>query len=95
MAKYGLSLDDWKMLAHRQGYVCAVCRKLPRSGRLHIDHEHIRGWKKLEPDLRKLFVRGLLCHWCNRSFAARGMTAAKADNLAAYLKLDKLFALPM
>ena len=58
MSKYGLTVDLWKEIAERQGYVCAVCKKVPESGRLHIEHHHVKGWKKMPPEQRRLFVRG-------------------------------------
>ncbi len=86
LAKYGLSLEDWQAYADRQGRVCAVCRKLPASGRLCIDHEHVRGWKKMPLDERKTFVRGLVCHQDNHAFLRRGMSVDRALAIAAYLR---------
>ncbi len=67
LAKYGLQLSDWEAIAQRQNYACYVCQKLPTTGRLCIDHEHVKGWAKMPDDQRKLYVRALLCHWCNRA----------------------------
>lgn len=86
LSKYGLTLEDWAVIAARQNGVCDVCEKLPKSGRLNIDHEHVRGWKKMPPGKRKLFVRGLLCYMCNLFYLARGMTVDKAKNVARYLE---------
>ena len=44
LAKYGLTEDDWLKLAHGQGFSCAVCRKVPESGILHVHHNHVKGW---------------------------------------------------
>ena len=85
MKKYGLTADEWIALATKQGNVCAICGKLPKSGRLHTDHFHLPGWKKLPPEERKKFVRGLACQLCNRFYLARGMTAEKARALVVYL----------
>ncbi len=86
LAKYGLSEDHWRELLWRQDSVCAVCKKAPTTGRLCIDHDHVRGWKKLPPEKRRLYVRGLLCFWCNSRYVGRSITVAKAENVVAYLK---------
>jgi hypothetical protein len=85
LAKYGLSVLDWQELAKRQSYVCFVCKKLTTTGRLCIDHEHAKGWKKMPPEQRKLYVRGLLCWVCNHYYVGRGISVQKAQNVALYL----------
>lgn len=70
----------------QQGGLCYVCHQLPKSGRLHIDHEHVKKWKKLPPDQRKRYVRGLLCFRCNTSFVGRGVTVDRARNVVSYLE---------
>jgi hypothetical protein len=84
--KYGLTRDDWNELASRQDYACYVCRKLPKSGRLCIDHEHVRGWKKMPPEKRKIYVRGLLCWFCNRTYVGRSITVEKSKRVTKYLE---------
>jgi hypothetical protein len=86
LKKYGLSLPEWARMAERQKHSCAVCGKLPSSGRLHIDHEHVKGWKKMAPENRRMYVRGLLCWTCNRFYCARGISIEKAMKVADYLK---------
>jgi hypothetical protein len=85
LKKYGLSLAEWSALAARQGGVCAICRKLPTTGRLVIDHLHAKGWKKMEPDRRKTYVRGLLCWFCNYYLVRKGVTPARAHGAGNYL----------
>ena len=56
-ANYGITLQEYEELSALQGHVCAICRKLCRTGmRLAVDHCHRTG-----------AVRGLLCSFCNRS----------------------------
>ncbi len=86
LAKYGLSFAKWDRIATAQNDVCAVCKKLPNSGRLVIDHEHAPKWSKMPPEKRRLYVRGLLCYFCNRYFLARGATVQKMLDAAEYLK---------
>lgn len=50
----GLSQAEWEWLLSEHGGRCAICRRLPRRGRLSLDHSHLTG-----------SVRGLLCRPCN------------------------------
>ena len=86
LKKYGLSEAEWAEILDRQGAVCAVCKKAPSTGRLCIDHDHAKGWKKMPPEKRKLFVRGLLCWVCNHYYLGRGISITKAENVVLYLK---------
>lgn len=86
LRKYGLTADDWRALLKRQGGVCAICKTVPLSGRLVIDHEHVPGWAKKPPHERKKYVRGLLCVFDNYRTVGRGATAYKLTNAAAYLR---------
>lgn len=86
LAKYGLSLEEWLVMADAQGHVCYICQLEPVKGRLALDHEHVKFWKKLAPEHRKLFVRGLLCFFCNFRILGRGMTLEKAKRVVSYLE---------
>jgi hypothetical protein len=86
LKKYGLSLGQWQALLDAQGGACFVCRRVPPSGRLCVDHEHVRGWKKMPPERRRAFVRGLLCWTCNHYYLARGISVERARNVVAYLE---------
>ena len=92
LRKYGLTEDEWASIADAQGRVCFVCGKVPNSGILHIDHEHARGWKKMEPEDRKRYVRGLLCWFCNSVMVRKGATPEKLRRAAEYL--EKYFSRP-
>jgi recombination endonuclease VII len=85
LAKYGLSEEEWWALLARQDGVCAVCRKVP-NGRFCIDHDHVKGWKKMPPEKRKQHLRGLLCWFCNHTYVGRAITVAKSRNVTAYLE---------
>lgn len=85
LRKYGLSEAEWSGIADRQGRVCYVCGKVPASGILHIDHEHVRGWKKMPPEQKRKHVRGLLCWHCNSVWLRRGATPEKLRKAADYL----------
>ena len=62
LAIYGLDYSRWLHLAQIQNFVCAVCGKLPASGRLCIDHVHVAGWAALRPEARVLYLTRLLIH---------------------------------
>lgn len=86
LARYGLTEAAWLAILGRQNGVCAVCRRLPPSKRLHIDHAHVKGWERMTPEARSLRVRGLLCWQDNYTFARRGMTVERAEALTRYLQ---------
>lgn len=83
LCRYGLSMADWLAMAGLFG-ICHVCKRRPSSGRLVVDHEHVKGFKKLPPEQRKTYVRGLTCWNCNYRFLAKGMSLAVAQNLVNY-----------
>jgi hypothetical protein len=83
--KYGLSLPEWKAIYVGQGGVCAICGKAPSSGIFHVDHKHIPKYKTMPAQIKKMYVRGLLCQFCNRFYMARAMTKLKAENIIKYL----------
>lgn len=84
LAKYGLTADDWLALLEGQGGMCAVCQE-PRAS-LCVDHFHAKGWKKMSPEKRRTFVRGLLCFWCNTHYLGRGITVQRAERAVRYLR---------
>lgn len=85
LKRYGLTLEEWQAMLARQGGTCAVCRRAPTTGRLCVDHEHVKGWKAMPPEERKQYVRGLLCFWCNHAYVGRGITVDKAINIVRFL----------
>lgn len=85
LRKYGLTPELWNRLAASQGFACFVCLRQPSTGRLCVDHEHVKGWKKLPPEERRRYVRGLLCWTCNHFAVGRGVTLERARRVVAYL----------
>lgn len=85
LKKYGLQLSEWETILKHQGYVCAICKKVPSSGRFVVDHVHVRGFKKMMPDEKRQYVRGICCTHCNRFYLAKGITVEKAQNIVTYL----------
>jgi hypothetical protein len=58
--QYGIALDDYDRMLDDQDGRCAICRCVPRTKRLAVDHDHDTGE-----------VRGLLCRGCNYWLAGR------------------------
>lgn len=85
LRRYGLTAAEWEGIAARQGWVCAVCKRLPPNGRLCTDHDHVLGWKRMAAADRKRHVRGLLCYFCNHYYVGRAITVEKAAAVYAYL----------
>lgn len=90
LRKYGLTEDQWRAILVRQGNTCGACGTVPASGTLHIEHEHVRGWSKMEPDERRQYVRGLACWTCNTHYLRRGATPAKLRGAADFLEKYEL-----
>jgi hypothetical protein len=86
LSKYGLSVEAWQAMLDAQGGACGACGRVPPSRRLNIDHQHVRGWKTMDPVIRVTYVRGLLCYTCNSQRLARGATVANLRGAADYLE---------
>lgn len=88
LKKYGLSVEEWELIYNLQAGKCPICTKVLTSTKTAIDHEHVKGWKSLKPELRKLHVRGLVCTMpCNRRILDRNMNLDRAKNCVEYLQL--------
>lgn len=94
LKKYGLDAESWLIILEAQGYACAICRKAPKTGRFVTDHHHAKGWKKMKPAKRRLYVRGLTCWWCNKTYLGRSITEAKATQVLLYLRAFAARGLP-
>ncbi|SRR6266550_3198804 len=86
LKSYGLSLDEYNQISQNQKGVCAVCGASPKTRSLHVDHEHVKGYKNMPAEQKKLFIRGLLCFTCNWIFLARGISIEKARSMVSYLE---------
>lgn len=85
MDKYGYDEALYLEKLEKQNYKCPICGKTPSTGKFVIDHEHVKNYKKLPPELRRKHVRGILCYFCNRFYMAKAMTTEKAKNVIEYL----------
>jgi len=86
MKKYGYTIPMWRELLKSQEGVCFICGIVPPSRILCFDHEHVRGWRKMPPEQRRLYVRGLCCVYDNFRLLRKGVTLAKARRVVAYLE---------
>lgn len=82
--RYGLSAQEWVEILQSQGWRCPICEGSKKTW--NTDHEHVPGWVKLDPEERKIYVRGILCWRCNRRHAPSNMSASDARRLADYLE---------
>lgn len=65
----------YEELLAEQGGVCAICKRPPSERRkLDMDHDH-----------KEMFLRGLLCHRCNRTLVS-WINADWLLSAAAYLQ---------
>ena len=77
--KYGLSMEEYEIIAENQNYRCAICNKHKNNNKkgynLAIDHSHITGE-----------VRGLLCSKCNLALGGFEDNEELLLNALLYLK---------
>ncbi len=80
--RYGISLDEYKMMLLSQGGMCAICRNpettVHKSGTPHtlnVDHCHETGR-----------VRGLLCSLCNTAIGKMHDDPSRLRAAAMYLE---------
>ena len=85
LKRYGLAEKEWLGILKKQGGVCAVCKLFPQSGRFVVDHQHVPKWKKMPPEERRKYVRGILCFMCNGKCVNKHMTLEKAVEIVLYL----------
>lgn len=90
---YGITLTEWGMKFDNQNGVCWICKKLPPSGRLCVDHRHIKNYKKMGPEDKKKEVRGLLCFMCNtglHGIEKRNNAREILEGIYKYFKVFKI-----
>ena len=66
---------EYKSLLAKQGGVCAICQRRPKTIKLAVDHDHLTGK-----------VRGLLCGNCNTSLGKLGDTEETLAVACRYLR---------
>lgn len=86
LRRYGLTESTWRAILKSQGDCCPVCLRAPPDVKLVTDHEHVRGFHGLPFEEKSQYVRCIACVWCNKMFLPRGVTAGKAERVAAVLR---------
>lgn len=75
---YGLTVHDYNRMLRKQGYRCAICRRLPKDvkgrGSMAVDHDHKTG-----------LVRGILCYNCNSALGYLGDRSKNTNRATQYL----------
>ncbi len=77
---YGLTLLEWQQMLREQGYACWICKEMPKSKILCVDHVHKKGFKVMEPEEKLKYVRGLLCYKCNTGLKGFDKTCNGEEN---------------
>ena len=78
--KYGLTLEQWKIMLWKQQGRCKICERsfMEKRRRAQTDHDHKTGR-----------VRGLLCFRCNHRLLGKGLEISWLHrSAAAYLESD-------
>lgn len=86
LKSYGITQREYDGMLSAQRGVCAVCGSPPKTRSLHVDHEHVKGFKKMDANTKKRFIRGLLCFQCNWIFLSRGISLNRAKRIVEYLR---------
>jgi hypothetical protein len=79
LKKHGFTPESFAEVLEAQGGVCKICKRPPRSGRLHIDHDH----KCCDKNACNKCFRGLLCYSCN---GALGLAEDNIETLRAMIE---------
>jgi len=91
LRKYGLGAMEYAEIWNRQGGRCPICkREFDNKVRPVIDHKHIPNYKRKSPEIRRRYVRGLVCAYCNFRVLPKSITLDKARNIVHYLTLFDL-----
>jgi len=73
--KYGITAEQFKLLANKQDGLCAICKKQEKLGTaLSVDHCHESGR-----------IRGLLCRQCNVGIGNLGHDIELLEKAIKYL----------
>mgnify|MGYP001382640886 CR=1 FL=1 len=73
--KYRITPEQYDKMVRRQGGVCAICKRAPKTKPLEVDHDHSSGK-----------VRGLLDWHCNRYLLMPRHTPRVLRRAADYLE---------
>jgi len=87
---YGITILDFYALTQVYDGRCWRCKRPPKPRKtLCVDHQHVKNYKKLPPEQKKKYVRGLLDWFCNK-YRIGGITDPKEFDVSAeYLRNTK------
>ncbi len=80
LRKYGLTEERYAFLWRLQSGLCGLCNAPLEGKRVNIDHQHVRGWKKMSSDRRRTYIRALLHARCNRFLLGPTFYGFKAEH---------------
>jgi len=86
LKKYGLTSHEWLFILANQDYKCAICKNSLEDRRCNTDHYHVIGFKKMKPEEKKKYIRGILCWTCNKLIVGRGVTLNRLYFAVEYLE---------
>lgn len=89
LKNYGISLEEYNTKLKQQNGVCACCNTL--QPRMCVDHIHVLGYKKMPPEEKKKYVRGIVCFYCNTSFKVFERTKDGQRNRALLNGVNQYF----
>jgi hypothetical protein len=88
--KYGLTEELWIEWYKSNDGKCHVCdnpfedEKKDRIS--YVDHEHVKNYKKMSPEDKRQYIRGILCYQCNRRLLEKSNTLKRLRLGVAYLE---------
>lgn len=88
---YGLTMEMYEILLEQAGGGCEICGVKPPA-RLCIDHIHIKGFKKMVPEEKRKYVRGILCFMCNTGIKCVEKTVDGKRNRKQLMGMIKYFS---
>lgn len=87
LRKYGITARDWTELYLAQRGRCPICRRMfSDKVRPVVDHLHVIRYKRRSPEEKRMYIRGLLCQYCNYRLLPNAMTRQRAVNIVKYLE---------
>ena len=82
---YGLREHDYIRLLEAQGGVCAISGRPGGTRSLHVDHLHVPKYKAMPPEMKRLYVRGLLAYRMNKGIGWFSDNSEWLSNAARYV----------
>ena len=83
LKKYGLTQEMWYNFLDIQDGKCPICeREFTEELRPVIEHEHVKGYKKMKREHKSRYVRGLTCNYCNSRRLPKGSATLTPTEIA-------------